>query len=112
MDTEIGHIGYSIVLKTLPAHFLESIRSELYVKPIENPNFQGSDPFPVFRLSKTKVYVPRNYGLTQFGVPRKYTLPSGDSITIPFEGTLRDIQQQTIDDLIRVFTNNLDIYIV
>jgi len=103
METEIGCLGYSIVLKTLPAHFLESIRSELYVKPIENPNFQGSDPFPVFRLSKTKVYIPRNYGLTQYGVPKKYTLPLGDPVNIHFEGSLRDIQQQTIDATLKVY---------
>jgi superfamily II DNA or RNA helicase len=103
MDTEIGVLGYSIVLKTLPVHFLESIKSELYVKPIENPNFQGSDPFPVFRLSKTKVYLPRNYGVTKYSVPKKITLPPGDQINLLFEGNLRDIQQQTIDATLKAY---------
>jgi len=103
METEIGHLGYSITLKTLPTHFLESIKSELYVKPIENPNFQGSDPFPVFRLSKTKVYLPRYYAIEKYGIPKRYNNPAGDPVELIFEGSLRDIQQQTIDATLKIY---------
>jgi len=97
METETGPRGYSILLKSLPAHFLEDTRNELYVKPLENPNFQSSDPFPVFRLSKTKIYIPRYYGFNKFGIAKKNTIPIGDCIDLNFEGTIREIQQQTID---------------
>jgi superfamily II DNA or RNA helicase len=103
METEIGPRGYSILLKTLPPHFLENIRKDLYVKPIENPNFQGSDPFPVFRMSKTKIYLPRFYGTEKYNLPKKNTLPPGQTINLNFEGSLRDIQQQTIDATIKTF---------
>jgi superfamily II DNA or RNA helicase len=106
MDTEISSRGYSIVLKTLPAHFLESIRNELYVKPVENPNFQGSDPFPVFRISKTKVYLPRYYSLEKWGVPKKNSLSLGNPIQLTFEGSLRDIQQQTIDATLKAYNEH------
>ena len=96
METEIGPRGYTITLKTLPVHFLENIKTELFVKPLENPNFQGSDPFPVFRISKSKVYLPRFYGIEKYG-NTKSVLPCGAIIDVPFVGTLRDIQQQTID---------------
>lgn len=88
MDTEIGSRGYSIPLKQLPAHFLEDIRSELNVKPVENPNFQGTEPFPVYRISKSKVYLPRHYGVEKFGPARSNGLDSGTVITVPFEGNL------------------------
>ena len=97
MESEQGIRGYSILLKSLPVHFLESIRSELYVKPIENPNFQGSDAYPVFRISKSKIYLPRYYATEKFSIAKKNTLLPGEKIDLQFVGSLRDIQQQTID---------------
>ena len=67
METELSQRGYSIVLKTIPSQFLETIKRDLYVKPLENPNFPGnSKGFAVYRLSKTKIYIPRYYGLTTY----------------------------------------------
>ena len=54
MDSEICDKGYKISLKSLPPHFLENIRQELYVKPLENPNFPTNESaYPVFRISKS-----------------------------------------------------------
>ena len=103
METELGFRGYSILLKSLPSHFLESIKEELYVKPLENPNFQGSDPFPVFRVSKSKIYLPRHYAFEKYSTAKKNLLPQGQSIDLNFEGTIRDIQQQTIDATLIAF---------
>jgi superfamily II DNA or RNA helicase len=104
MDTEISQLGYTISLKSIPDHFLENIRRELYVKPTENPNFaSGIDPFPVFRISKSKVYLPRYYGITNYKQPKAYNIPSGDGINLTFEGTLRDIQQTTVDETLKTF---------
>jgi superfamily II DNA or RNA helicase len=104
METELCSRGYSIVLKSLPAHFLESIRSELYVKPLENPNFQGSDAYPVFRLSKSKIYLPRYYAFEKYGIEKKNSLQHGILINLQFVGTLRDIQQQTIDATLNTYS--------
>ncbi len=97
MDTEIGPRGYSIPLKQLPSHFLEDIRSELNVKPIVNPNFPGSEKsFPVYRISKSKVYLPRNYAIDKFGAPRTFNL-GGTVVNVPFEGTLRPVQLDVVN---------------
>jgi superfamily II DNA or RNA helicase len=107
MDTEIGPRGYSIPLKQLPAHFLEDIRSELNVKPLENPNFQSSGKsFPVYRISKTKVYLPRYYGIERYGIPRSICLEGHTFIDIPFQGTLRPVQQEAIDATLPIFEKN------
>ena len=96
MESEISRLGYSILLKSIPAHFLENIRTELYVKPISNPNFPSNEkPYPVFRISKSKVYLPRYYGIEKYG-NIKNNLPFC-SINLTFNGIIRDIQQQTID---------------
>jgi len=99
METEICHLGYSISLKTLPPHFLNDIKKELTVKPLENPNFPSNETaYPVYRISKNKIYLPRFYGIEKFGQPKtnKYK-ETYDSINLEFNGILREIQQQTID---------------
>lgn len=97
MESEIGHLGYSITLKSIPAHFLENIRTELYVLPIANPNFPTNDkPYPVFRISKSKVYLPRYYGIEKYGLV-KNTIEFYQNCNLEFNGNIRDIQQQTID---------------
>lgn len=97
MESEIGHLGYSISLKSIPPHFLQNIRNELYVLPLANPNFPTNDkPYPVFRISKSKVYLPRYYGIEKYGFV-KNTIEGYEKCDLTFNGTIRDIQQQTID---------------
>ena len=105
METEIGPLGYSITLKSIPTHFLENIKRDLNVKPMENPTFGGvnTPSFPVYRVSKARIYLPRNYGITNYGVPKRYAMEPGESINLTFSGTLRDIQQQTIDATRKAF---------
>ena len=99
METSICKLGYSIKLKNLPPHFLNNIKSELHVKPIDNPNFGSSESFPIYRISKSKIYLPRYYGITNYGTaPSSLGLPQ--EINLSFEGTLRDIQEQTIKETI------------
>ena len=103
METELSPRGYSIALKTLPSHFLENIKKELYVKPLENPNFPGNvKGFPIYRVSKTKIYMPRYYGLTNYQEPKNKKFEDPEIIEIPFEGTLRPVQQETIDKTLDV----------
>ena len=89
MDTEISHRGYSITLATLPPHFLNNIKSELFVKPLENPNFPSNDPaYPVYRISKTKIYMPRFYGIEKYSQPKKNILKNGETIDLEFNSKL------------------------
>ena len=104
MDTEIGCHGYKINLKNLPAHFLQNIKRELTVKPIENPNFPSKDAsFIVFRLSKNSIYLPRYYGIEKYKTPTRNLLQDGETINLTFTGTLREIQQKSIDAALKVF---------
>ena len=104
MDTELSTKGYKLALKTIPPHFLENIRRELNVKPLENPNFPTKDQaFPVYRLSKTSVYLPRFYGIEKYNKPKTVTVPPGETIALTFNGTLRDIQEQTITATLKTF---------
>lgn len=104
MDTEIGQRGYSMSLVKLPPHFLQEIRSDLYVKPIENPNFQSKVlGYPVFRISKTKIYMPRYYAIEKYGQPLKNVL-SETEINVEFKGTLREVQLKTIEETLKIYS--------
>jgi len=104
METQIGPLGYSITLKSIPPHFLENIRTDLNVKPLENPHFGTGDSttFPVYRISKSKIYLPRYYGITNYK-KTKNVLEDGEPINLTFHGSLRDIQQQTIDATLKTY---------
>ena len=107
MESELGPLGYSITLKSIPPHFLENIRNELTVKPIENPNFPSNEPaFPVYRLSKNKVYLPRYYALNAYNEPKKISLSDGDPVDLPFHGTLRDIQEYSVNATVNAYQEN------
>jgi superfamily II DNA or RNA helicase len=105
METELTGIGYSITRNSVSQEFIENIRRELYVKPLENPNFDFGDSkeYPVFRLSKTKIYIPRYYGITEYGIPLKNSVPPGTPIDLNFVGSLREVQQTTIDETLKAF---------
>ena len=107
MNTEIGIHGYSIPLKNLPPHFLENIKSELTVKPIENPNFPSTTgPFAVFRLSKTKIYIPQFYGIEKYGKPKINKLINDTTINLQFNGELRPVQEHTIEESMKAFKDH------
>lgn len=105
METELTGIGYSITRNSVSQEFIENIRRDLYVKPLENPNFDFGDSkeYPVFRLSKTKIYIPRYYGITEYGIPLKNSVPPGTPIDLNFVGSLREVQQTTIDETLKAF---------
>ena len=52
--------------------------------------------YPVYRESQTKIYIPRYYGLDNFGIFEN-KLPKGDSINIEFKGELFPYQNNIID---------------
>ena len=105
METEIGHLGYSIPLKTFPPHFLENVRNDLCVKPLENKSGYNQDtkPFPVYRISKTKIYLPRYYGIINYKQPLTNVLTDYTPIDLAFNGTIRELQQTVIDKTLTVF---------
>jgi len=102
MNTSLEPLGYTIPLKQLPTHFLENIRQDLTVKPLSNPNFPSNDQaFPIYRISKNNVYVPRFYGIEKFGVPKTNNLPEPFAVNLEFNGSLREIQQNAIDAILK-----------
>jgi len=93
----LGSRGYTIYKENLENDDLNLIRKELTVTPfVPKTSLAKPSPFPIYRESKTKIYLPRFYGLDNYGAPEKNTLSNGSDINVPFVGKLRDYQETII----------------
>lgn len=95
----LGKKGYTIYKKDCPNHMLIKIRSELNVQPESNQSFETKE-YPIYRESEQKMYLPRYYGLKTIG-PFDNKLSTGLNISLKFEGTLFDYQNNIIDKYIK-----------
>ena len=98
--TYLGQKGYSIYKNSLTLKEEIFIREELMVKPYLPKSPIQPTPFPIFRESPKKFYIPRIFGYTNFGVPNEIKITKGESINIKFNGVLRDVQQIVVDKFI------------
>ena len=95
--TYLGPKGYSIKKKFISIEEQHQIRKELNVLPfVPKTSMSKPHPFPVYRESTKKIYVPRFYGLDTYGNPDDVTINSGDNIDIEFNGDLRDFQKPIV----------------
>ncbi len=99
--TYLGQKGYSIYKNSISLKEEIFIREELMVKPYLPKSPIQPTPFPIYRESPKKFYVPRIFGLTNFGIPNDIKITKGDSINLKFNGSLRDIQQVVVDKFIQ-----------
>jgi len=98
-NSYIGQKGYSIPKKYLSEEDITFLKKELYVKPMTFGIGANTDSsaFYVYRESKSKMYLPRFYGIQRYGLPTKHEISSGNTIDIPFVKELRDYQTNIID---------------
>tara|TARA_B100001758_G_scaffold36350_1_gene27632 strand:- start:1909 stop:3333 length:1425 start_codon:yes stop_codon:yes gene_type:complete len=108
MNHYIGPKGYTILKSSLTPQQQQQIKNDLTAKPLVQYNM-GNDTksFPVYRESNMKLYVPRFYGIQQFGLPQHYTISDGDSIQVSFNGNLKEFQHNIVDSYIQ-HCNSLD----
>ena len=89
--TYLGPKGYSIKKEYLDIQEQHRIRKELTVLPfVPKSSLSKPNPFPIYRESKKKLYVPKYYGFETYGIPDDNTVIPGDSIDLKFKGQLRD----------------------
>lgn len=89
----IGNNGYTILKENLTNQQITKIRKDLTVKPFVNASFGvEAVPFAIYMESKRKLYLPRYYGIKEFGYPSNFKINKGTEIDIEFKGTLKDKQ--------------------
>lgn len=104
----IGQKGYTIAKSSLTEEELSSLKEELTLSPkegfsIKKPNKSNVPKIPVYRENSEKIYVPRFFGETKYGVPDKSKLSDGDPIDVPFTQSLRDYQT----DIVNCYTDHV-----
>lgn len=91
-STYLGKKGYTIYKECINVSEQQEIRNELTVKPYVPKSPIQPDAFPIYRESHNKFYVPRYYGIENFGDPDAYCIPKGESVHMNFSGSMRDYQ--------------------
>ena len=96
----IGKKGYTISKGLLIKEDEDILRNELFIKPeVKCAIYKDTtmSSFPVFRESENKIYIPRFYGISRYGLPNKTEINMGDNIDLTFAKELRDYQTNIIN---------------
>ena len=102
MENYLGQKGYSILKKNLTIKEQEDIRNDLMATPfVPKSSMSQSRPFPIYRESPKKFYVPRFYGIRNFGYPDTIKISEGEDINIKFNGNLRDFQVPVVETFVK-----------
>ena len=99
MKTKLTKSGYTILKSEYTPKKIKEIKDELFVKPYTfNKNANKESGFQVYMESPKKLYLPRFYGLKNFGVPETYKIEDGEDINVKFNGDLRS-EQKPIEEI-------------
>lgn len=99
IKTYIGKKGYTIPLEDLKEEQVLKIQNDLTFKPFRAPGY-GPDitpSFSVFGISKKKIFLPKFYGIENFGKTDDIRINNYEKINISFNGSLRDNQLTPVD---------------
>lgn len=89
--------GYALCKSYLSAEEIKKIKKDLTVEPIVLPflrdlGFSENNKFSIYLESKRRYWIPKYYGITEYGLPVASTIPDGQPITIEFNSPLRQHQ--------------------
>ena len=101
----LGYQGYSIFKETLSVEQQHAIRKELMVNAHIPKSPVQPAPFPVYRESLLKIYVPRYFGMERYGSSNiENKIAPGHKIALKFAGELRDYQNVIVDKFLKAAT--------
>lgn len=103
MSSYIGNRGYTIFKNTLTEEEETKIKTDLCVKPyVPKLTNQKVNPFPIYRESGTKYYLPKFYGLQNFQNNIENNLSKYEICDpkLTFKGELRPYQDNIVSKYI------------
>jgi superfamily II DNA or RNA helicase len=101
----LGYQGYSIFKDTLSVDEQHALRKELMVHAHIPKSPVQPAPFPVYRESLLKLYVPRYFGMDCYGSNIENKIVPGHTIALKFAGELRDYQNVIVDKYLKAATS-------
>jgi superfamily II DNA or RNA helicase len=106
LNTTLGKRGYTILKEELSSSEIIKIRRDLTVKAFINQNYGVQpNPFPVYCESQRKLYLPRYYGIKNFGEPKLNKIQDGESIDVEFIHSLKPKQIPIVDKYMETANN-------
>ena len=97
VSTYLGPKGYTIYKECLDGKEQRVLKDELNVRPFIPKAPIQPPPYPVFKESALKYYLPRFYGLKNYGEAEENRLAPGEDIALTFAGDLRDYQKNIVE---------------
>jgi superfamily II DNA or RNA helicase len=111
LDRVLTNRGYAIRKSSLKEEDILAIRKNLTVAPTVNAKFAGlqENSFTLFYESPQRIYLPRQWGLQNYGVPQENIVPSGQDLpsTATFTGKPYDYQIDIINKFVAAGGNGL-----
>lgn len=93
-ETFLTNRGYAI-LKKGNEEAVTILKKLLTVSPKVNPSMNKPTSFGVYRESDEKLYLPKYYGLQNFGLPTKNRIKDGADVSgLIFKGAIRATQEE------------------
>ena len=100
----IGKRGYIIRKKFLTEKEINQIKSDLTVKPFTNSDYGAQEePFKIYLENDSKLYLPKFYGIDNYGKADQNILPKGKDIDIKFSLNLKDEQKIPAEHTIKAY---------
>ena len=102
----LGKKGYTIPKSALTKEEEVFLKKDLFMQPVSHGVSYGvpEGAFPVYRENANKIYVPRFYGVSRYGLPDTSEIDAGESIDVRFDKPLRDYQEK----IVRIYTDYVD----
>ena len=102
--------GYSVLKSSLSAEQITTLTTDLFVKPrVLEKYAKGTTGFAIYMESTSRYYVPKAWGIAQYGPPEATTVKPGLPLpaTVTFKGTPYPYQAEIIDTFIQQGGNGL-----
>ena len=100
--TYLGQKGYTIVKEYMDVKEQMQLREDLMMKPyVPKSSLAKPSLFPAYRESKKKFYIPKFYGIENYGEPEEVRLCEGEKINLKFKGELREHQKPIVEKFIK-----------
>ena len=97
--TSLSRQGYSIKKEYYDEKDINIIKKELTVE-VQNHMFEHLEAkkYSLYQENKSKLYIPKYYGLQRFGIPERNVIGQGETRpNMNFVGSLRDYQIEQVD---------------
>jgi superfamily II DNA or RNA helicase len=104
-NSYVGKKGYTIPRSLLTPQDESFLKKDLFLSPISHGVSYGAPEaaFPVYRENTNKLYVPRFYGISRYGLPPKCEIDAGENIDVAFTKPLRDYQEK----IVQIYINHV-----